>query len=142
MYEESVVTPLIWSWPGRVPAQAVRPEVVSAYDLLPTICEAAGATPPAGNLCGRSYLPLVTGKPLPKKQPWRTTVFGKYGNTEMARADRYKVVYRDGGKGPGELYDLKTDPAEKTNRYQDDQFVTVRSQLLSNLQDWKSKYSA
>ena len=45
-------------------------------------------------------------RPLPKKLPWRTTVFSQYQNTGMARDRRYKVVVRDGGKGPGELYDL------------------------------------
>jgi arylsulfatase A-like enzyme len=120
----------------------VRPELVSSYDLLLTLCEGADVPPPAGNLCGRSYLPLVTGKPLPKKQPWRTTVFGRYGNTELSRADRYKLVLRDGGKGPGELYDLRVDPAEKTNRYEDAQFVTVRTQLASELQGWRSHYSS
>ena len=37
MYDESVNTPLIWSWPGEVPAQLTRPEVVSSYDLVPTL---------------------------------------------------------------------------------------------------------
>jgi arylsulfatase A-like enzyme len=142
MYEESVVTPLIWSWPGHVPAQAVRPELVSTYDLLPTLCEAADVPPPSGNLCGRSYLTLVTGKPLPKNQRWRTTVFGRYGNTEMSRADRYKLVLRDSGKGPGELYDLRLDPGEKTNRYDDQQFVSVRTDLAGQLQGWRARYSS
>ena len=39
MYEESVATPLILSWPLRVPPQVVRPEIVSAYDLVPTLCD-------------------------------------------------------------------------------------------------------
>ena len=58
---------------------------------------------PAGNLCGRSYLALASGKPLPKKEPWRTTVFAQTCSTAMARTDRYKLVMRNDGKGPGEL---------------------------------------
>jgi len=63
---------------------------------------------PERNLCGRSYLALASGRPLPKKQPWRTTVFAQYGDTAMARSDRYKLIARNQG---GELYDDKGGPA-------------------------------
>ena len=32
----------------------------------------------------------------------------------MAREERYKLVQRDQGKGPGELYDLVEDPARRS----------------------------
>jgi arylsulfatase A-like enzyme len=146
MYEEVVSTPLVWSWPGRVPPQLTRPELVSAYDLVPTLCDLTGVVPPARHLCGRSYLPLATGKPLPKKQPWPTTVFSHYQNTDMARQKRYKLVVRDQGKGvppgPGELYDLAVDPRERVNQYENPQFVTVRTPLAAALANWKQSYSA
>ena len=142
MYEEVVSTPMIWSWPGHLPTQANRPEMVSTYDFVPTICDLLGAQPAGRNLCGRSYLLLATGKPLPKKQPWRTTVFSHYQNTEMARVERYKLVMRDQGQGPGELYDLVADPGERTNQYDNPQFMTTRSPLADHLAAWKQKYSA
>lgn len=141
MFEESVRTPLFWSWLGRTPAQGSRPEVVSAYDLVPSVCEVAGIAVPARNLCGRSYVALATGKRLPKKQPWRNTVFARYRNTAMAREDRYKLIERDGGKGAGELYDLTVDPREKTNQYANEQFVTVRTTLSGELARWAERYS-
>jgi arylsulfatase A-like enzyme len=142
MYEEVVSTPLVWSWQGHVPPQLTRPELVSAYDLVPTLCELTGADPSARHLCGRSYLPLATGKPLPKKQPWRTTVFSHYQNTDMAREKRYKLVVRDQGAGPGELYDLPVDPRERVNQYENPQFLTVRASLATALANWKQSYSA
>ena len=42
----------------------------------------------------------------------------------MAREERYKVVLRDGGKGPNELYDLTSDRVEKVNQYDNPQFWT------------------
>ena len=39
MFEESVATPIIWSWPGHIPAIAQRPDLVSAYDFVPTMCD-------------------------------------------------------------------------------------------------------
>jgi arylsulfatase A-like enzyme len=142
MYEESVNTPLIWSWSGRTPPGNERPEVVGGCDLVPTLCDMTGVEEPPANLSGRSYLLLATGKPLPKKERWRTTVFAQLGNTGMARDDRYKLVERDGGKGPGELYDLVADPVEKVNQYDNQQFLTVKTALAGALHGWQQKYSA
>jgi len=133
MYEEVVNTPMIWKWPGRVPPLAVRPEMVSATDLAPTLAVLTGAEMAARDLTGRSYMSLASGIPLPKKQPWKTTVLARYRNTAMARVDRYKLVVRDEGKGPGELYDDKQDPKERTNQYDNPQFLTVRSSLMAEL---------
>jgi arylsulfatase A-like enzyme len=139
MYQETTVTPMIWSWPVRIPTQLTRPELVSAYDLLPTVCEIVSVAPPARNLCGRSYLALATGKPLPKKDPWRTTLYSHYRNTDMARDRRYKVVVRNGAS---ELYDLVADPGEQTNQYDNGQFVTSRDALAAEVAGWKRRYSS
>jgi len=137
MFEEVVNVPLIWTYPARVPPSTMQVGLVSAYDLLPTLCDFLSATPPAGVLQGRSYSLLATGRPFPKKQSWRATVFGHYRNVEMARVDRYKLVMRDEGKGPGELYDLRVDRAETVNRYDDPQFEDVKSSLAARLVDWR-----
>jgi arylsulfatase A-like enzyme len=139
MYEEAIATPMVWSWSGHVVPLATRPEMVSAYDLVPTICDITPAQLPERNLCGRSYLALAGGRPLPKKQPWRTTVFAQYGDTAMARSDRYKLIARHGG---GELYDDKVDPREKLNQYDNPQFMTVKASLQAELGKWQQKYSA
>ena len=65
MYEEVMQVPMIWCWPGRTPVQTSRIDLVSFYDFLPTICDITGAKVPDRNLCGRSYLPLVTGGDVP-----------------------------------------------------------------------------
>lgn len=141
MYEEVMQVPMIWNWPGRVPVQSVRPELVSFYDVVPTLCDVTGAPVPNRNLCGRSYLPLATNRPLPKKEPWRNLVFGEFRNTEMAREKRYKLVLRDEGKGPSELFDLATDAREKTNQYENPEFLTIRQRLAGELAGWRRKYS-
>ncbi len=139
MYDEVVATPLVLSWPGRIPAQIVRTEMVSPYDFVPTLCDLLDVGVRGSNPCGRSYLLLATGKPLPKKQPWRTTVFGHLGNTDMARVERYKLVVH--GQGAGELYDLVADPAESVNQYENPQFLTVRGPMADHLTTWKTRYS-
>jgi arylsulfatase A-like enzyme len=141
MYDEAVGTPLIWSWAGRVPALATQVELVSSYDFAPTICNALEIAAPSG-LCGRSYLLMATGKPLPKKQRWRSTICAHYQNTDMAREEHYKVVLRDGGKGPNEFYDLNSDPREKVNQADNDQYASIKTALSAEIAKWKQQYSA
>ncbi len=141
MFEEAVLTPMFWSWPGHIPAIAHRTELVSAYDFVPSICEMAKVAPPQRNLCGRSYVPLVEVKELPRKAPWRKSVCARLGNTSMAREDRYKMVSRNDGKGPNELYDLVVDPTEKENQAENPQFLTLRHELSGILNKWTADYS-
>jgi len=142
MYDEVVKVPLIMSWPGRIPTDAVAPEMVSFYDVMPTLCEAAGVTPPAGHtLCGRSFLRIARREKPAKNERWRNIVFGEFRNTEMARDTRYKVVVRNGGSGPNEMFDLYHDPREKNNVWDNPQFVSVRDALVKELAAWRQKTS-
>ncbi|MCW5983571.1 MAG: hypothetical protein KIT09_36105 [Bryobacteraceae bacterium] len=135
MYDEVMQVPLIFSWPGEIPVEGARPELVSFYDIVPTLCEAAGVAPPERNLCGRSFLTMARGRSLPKGQSW------PFRNTEMARDNRFKVVIRNGGEGPNELYDLTADPRERRNGYDDAKYITVRDRLRKSLDAWRDKYS-
>jgi arylsulfatase A-like enzyme len=136
MYDESIATPMIWSWAGRVPAIARQVELISAYDFAPTICDGLGVAPSNG-LAGSSYLLMATGKPLPKKTRWRAAVCGAYKNTAMARVERYKWITRDGGKGPNELYDLTADPREHANQAGNEQFISVKNSLDAEIAKWR-----
>lgn len=142
MFDEAVSTPIFWSWPGHIPAVAHRPDLVSAYDFVPTVCDILTLDPPKRNLCGRSYAALVTGKPLPPKSPWRMALCAHQGNTDMSREDRYKLVSRNDGKGPNELYDLVIDPGEKENQAENPQFLTIHNELAGILDQWKKQSSS
>lgn len=138
MYAESVGTPMIWSWLGKTPPEAARPEVVGADDLLPTLLDALGMPALQGaGFCGQSYLPAVQSEPFPKKRPWSNLAFSRLGNTEMVRDTRYKLVLRDGGKGLNELYDLAKDEGETMNLYDNEGFISVRDALTAELAKWR-----
>jgi arylsulfatase A-like enzyme len=142
MYEESIQIPMIFSWPGKVPAESFLPDMVSNYDLFPTVCDVADAPVPTNrNLTGRSYWPLVRREPLPKKQPWKQMVFGHFRYTEMVRDKGFKLVLRNEGQGPNEMFDLRSDPREKVNVYDNPAFVTVRDQMRRELDDWRKRSS-
>jgi len=141
LYTEAVETPMIWNWPGKVPIEGARTELAGSYDLFPTLCDLAGvAAPKDRDLCGRSYLLPITNRPLPRREEWRNLVFASYGGAEMARDSRYKLVLRAGGAGPNELYDLRTDPREFTNQFENDRFVTIRTALTESIVKWRQEY--
>jgi len=140
MYEEVVATPMIWNWRGGIPVESARPEVVSQYDFLPSVCELVGAPVPQ-DLPGRSYLRAVFNEPYPKKQPWRNLAFAEVRDTELARDARYKLTLRSQGKAPGELFDLRADPREKINQYGNPVFVTVRDRLTAALDVWRKRFA-
>lgn len=139
LYDEVVGVPMIWAW-SRVPPQGVRPEVISLYDLLPTLLEVGGAAPASGGCPGRSYLRSALNEPYPKKHRWHNQAFGEFLDAGMACDGRYKLVRRNGGQGPNELYDLVNDARERTNQYDNPQFVTVRDELAGELAAWQKSY--
>lgn len=143
LFEEAVNTPLIVSWPGRIPTQASRPELVSAADLVPTLCDATGvAVPSARNLSGRGILTIASGKPLRKRQTWKDLVFGELRGADMARDNRFKLILREEDQGASELYDLRKDPRERTNQYENQEYADVRTRLTAELRTWHEKYSS
>ena len=77
------------------------------------------------------------GRRLGKKQSWPDIAFGRIRNTEMARDDRYKLILRDQGKGPNELYDEVIDPKEQANQVDDARYLNTRQRLTSRLTDWR-----
>lgn len=58
---QSSHTPLLVRWPGIKPAENSA-DMVSTVDLMPTLLEAAGVTPPP-DLDGRSLAPLLKSQP-------------------------------------------------------------------------------
>jgi arylsulfatase A-like enzyme len=76
-----------------------------------------------------------------KPPAWRGTVFANLRNTDMVRDNRFKLVLRNNGQGPNELYDLRSDPREKVNQIGNAQYLTVKERLTRELTDWKARYS-
>lgn len=137
MYEEVIRVPMIFSFPGRLRGGRVLKEFVSLYDVLPTLCEAAGVPVPQDrNLCGQSYWQVLLGK-----QTRRDNVaFFNFRYTDAIRDERYKLVWRNDGKGPNELFDLQTDPHEKRNRIDDPTLARVKETLRARLEAWVRRY--
>ena len=113
LYEGGVRVPGIVRWPGRVgPRTDDTP--VGAVDLLPTLCELTGATPPARPLDGASLADhLLNGGPVERAVPLFWSYYKALGGPVAAvrEGDRVLLGRDDGAGGLGrfELYDLGRD---------------------------------
>lgn len=119
MYEGGIREPMCAVWPGHIRGGSRSSRVALAMDLYPTLCEAAGATPPPG--CdGVSILPDLTGT---ERQDERTLFWvRREGNARYqghavyaARRGVWKLVYNSPFE-PMQLFNLREDPQEKTDR--------------------------
>lgn len=118
LYEGGIRVPLIYRWPGGVPANAVRDTPVISTDLYPTLLELAGLPlRPEQHLDGRSIAPVLRGEAAERDAfYWHYPHYGNQGGTPGAviREGDWKLVrfFEDGRE---ELYNLREDPGEQTN---------------------------
>jgi N-sulfoglucosamine sulfohydrolase len=144
-YELGVRVPLIIRWPGTAKAAQTRSELVSVLDLMPTLLTAAGVTLPSG-LVGQPLQPLLRGE----TPAWREHLFTEANFHEpqqcmpqrSVRDANYKLLLNLAprtNQAPVELYDLKTDPWEKTNLAEAAALVEVRRRLESALLEWRKE---
>lgn len=115
VYEGGIRVPLIARWPGKIKPASVSDHVCAFWDILPTVAEAAGASTPPG-IDGISFLPTLLGTGPQPKHEFLLWEFYGYGGQQAVRFGDWKGVRVNCHKdpaGPIQLYNLKTDPAEK-----------------------------
>jgi len=143
-YELGLRVPFLVRWPGTT-KPAVRAELVSLLDIVPTVLEAAGVPAPEG-LAGRSLQPLLRGENV----PWREFIFSEMNFhtpdflrlQRSVRDARHKLLVTlnpRGGEPALGLYDLREDPWEKRNLADDPALVPVRRKLEAALLEWRKE---
>lgn len=111
-YNATLWVPLILVVPGQKPGMVGTP--VAHVDLYPTVCDVLKIEPPPF-LQGKSLLPLITGRALPKK-PIYFESLSPYYSLGWAPIRGYVEGEEKFIDSPiPELYDLKEDFAEKLN---------------------------
>lgn len=129
-YEDLLRVPFIVRYPGRVPAGRRSSALQSLVDLTPTFLRTAGMDVP-GAMQGVDQLPvwegtvdsarehvLVENRHQPSAVHLRTYV-----------DERYKLtLYRE--QPWGELFDLRDDPGETTNLFDDPSAADLRMDLM------------
>jgi arylsulfatase A-like enzyme len=136
-YQSIVRVPFIWSDPQAKGQPRRTDEIGSTMDIGTTVLERAKIEPASG-MQSKSLLPVLDGKHV------RDAAFIQYdhqasnsGTNEPARVHtlidgRYRVsVFH--GTGWGELYDLKNDPGEFENLWDNPAHATTRAAMAEKL---------
>lgn len=119
-YDGGIRTPIIFRWPGHFSPARNDTALVSSIDIVPTILDACGITPPSA-LPGVS---LLHGPPADRNQ-----VFGEIFEHDVADIDNpaasllyrwtiagdWKLILPSRDGETPELYNITADPWEKDN---------------------------
>jgi arylsulfatase A-like enzyme len=155
-FDQSYHIPLIVRDPSHKKAAGKEVDrFTEAVDIMPTLLELLGTTPPA-HLDGRSLAPFLDGK---APANWRDAAHWEFDfrsiekgsaekhfglkpqqcNLAVFRMERFKYVHFGGGLPPL-LYDLETDPGELNNLAGDPAFLSVRLELAERLLAWRAEH--
>jgi arylsulfatase A len=116
LYEGGIRVPFIAYWPGTIKAGSVNNDPLAMWDLYPTFQKLAGI-PVSNKIDGISLMPSLMGKRQPdhKYMYWE---FHEQGGKQAVRLGPWKGIRLDISLRPDspiELYNIDTDPGEKTN---------------------------
>ena len=144
MYEESFRTPLLVRYPKKIKPGLVVEELVQNIDFMPTLMDYAGLSVDP-DVQGMSFKPLLDQEAV----QWRNALYYTYyeypGEHNVPRhhgirTKDYKLIHFYYDLNHWELYDLKNDPNEMNNRYDDPSYTDIRSELHQQLADLRELY--
>jgi N-acetylglucosamine-6-sulfatase len=140
-YEESIRVPMLAWAPGFIRPGTTIASMVRNIDVAPTVLELAGVRT-ARTMDGRSIVPLLRDG----SANWSTELFYEYywedafphTPTVFALRDaRWKFIYYHGVWDRPELFDLESDPAERSNLADDpaqaERIRRMRTKLFEHL---------
>jgi arylsulfatase A len=117
LYEGGIRTPFIARWPGQIQAGTTSDLRGAFWDILPTLCDVAGVTPPS-DIDGLSIAPTLLGQSGQKLHQYLYWEYESGGRAQAVRFGDWKAVRNNVNKSPDatpELYNLEEDPGETTN---------------------------
>ena len=164
VYQENLNVPLIFRWPGHVPAGASSDALGHNPDLFPTLMEVCGIKAPVDHLPGKSLAPLLQNPAGPAVRDHILTGFGMTGGGRFGAVarrlhidtagvpiqlrgiydGRYKYArYFDQGAEPEfELYDRHEDPLELHNLASDPAAAAMRKEMADRLAEAEAREMA
>ena len=114
VYEGGIRVPLVARWPGHFETGRTIDLQSAFWDMMPTLCEIAGASAPPG-IDGISIAPTILGQGEQKLHEYLYWEFPAYGGQQAIRAGDWKAVRQNIFRGSEhiELYNLSSDVAEQ-----------------------------
>lgn len=134
-YDDVIRVPMIAAWKGHIPAGKVSNDVQSLVDYAPTFCAAAGMEKPR-SMSGMNVLANWTDGDQVRDYAIVENhhQVGPEVHLRTIVTEEYKLtVYR--GREWGELFDMKKDPNELNNVYDDPAYRDVREMMYRKLAD-------
>jgi len=130
LYEGGIRVPFIARWPGKIEPGSTTDHVSAFWDFLPTCAELAGTGAPEG-IDGLSMVPTLLGQP--RRQEEHEFLYWEYKEKQAVRMGDWKAVRLRGEDGGLELYDLKSDIAEKHDLAKRHPEITARIENIMEL---------
>lgn len=143
-YPEMLRVPLIMRWPRGFAGGMRYSGFVELVDVAPTLMEAAGLPAFAG-MQGRSLLPVLSG--ACGEAPHRQDVYSEYYQAIPSSYSKSGGAYATAVRteeyalsvchnlAAGELYDLRADPGEVRNIWDDPAYAEAKIMMLKRLCD-------
>ncbi len=118
LYEGGIRVPMIARWPGKIQPGTITDHPSAFWDVLPTLCELAGAEIPQ-DTDGISMVPTLLGEAdAQKPHEFLYWEFSPQGGKQAVRMGQWKGVrvnLRKDPNAPVELYNLEEDLGETKN---------------------------
>ena len=113
-FDWTMHVPLIFRYPGHIPAGRRNDLLVSNVDFLPTMRDYLGLAKKnteQPKSPGRSFADVLRGQAI---DGWDDTIYYEFENVRAIRTNEWKYIERF-RQEPNELYDLRADPEELNN---------------------------
>jgi len=145
MYEQPLHMPCLVRYPKEIPPGSVNDNIALNLDFAPTFLDFAGIDAPA-DMQGRSLRPILQGS---TPDDWRSSMYYHYYEYPAVhmvkrhygiRTERYKLIHFYFDIDAWELYDLKKDPHEVNNVYDDPAYAKVQKRLKEELRALQKQY--
>ena len=119
LYEGGTRVAAALKWPAQGLSGGKNFEGRIGYlDILPTLVQAAGQTPPK-DLDGLNFLPALQGKSTIKKRPWFSYLHQSPKASSSLHLDSWKLIVNGDAFHSDnltfELFNLESDPGETSN---------------------------
>ena len=148
MYEECHRMPLLVRYPKLIKAGSSSSAMCMNVDFAPTFLDLAGVKIPS-DIQGKSLVPILAGNGT-EPNNWRDAVYYHYYEYPAEhsvkrhygiRTKEYKLIHFYEDINEWELYDLKRDPFEMNNVWNDATYATVKQEMTAKLKNLQSSYN-
>ncbi len=141
LLEGGIRVPLVAQWPGQIAAGQTTSHLNAFWDILPTLCDAAGIDTSQDGLDGISFLPLMLGQ-QPMDHEFLYWEFPGYGGQQAVRMGQWKALRQGLHQNPFakfQLFDLASDASESLDVAEDHPDVVATLTEIAGQQHTPSK---